>query len=122
LIVGNHAAITHRHLIDCTDEVSVGAYSIVAGFQSQLLTHSIDLTESRQSCRPIRIGNYCFVGTNCVVLGGSSLPDYAVVGANSLLNDAYTESYMLYGGVPAKPIKELEKNAKFFLRSEGFVV
>jgi len=122
LIVGAHAAITHRHLIDCTDQVTIGQFSIVAGFQSQMLSHSIDLQESRQSCSPINIGSYSFVGTNCVILGGSTLPDYSVLGANSLLNDSYADPYHLYGGVPARPIKALERTNKFFCRSEGFVV
>ena len=33
---------------------------------------------------PITIGDYCFVGTNCVLLGGSVLPSYSVLAAKSL--------------------------------------
>ena len=84
LILGAHSAITNRHLIDCTERIQIGAFATVAGFASQLLTHSINLEESRQEAHPISIGAYCFVGTNCVLLGGSSLPDYSVLGAKSL--------------------------------------
>jgi UDP-3-O-[3-hydroxymyristoyl] glucosamine N-acyltransferase len=122
LIIGEHAAITHRHLIDCTNTVTIGKFTTFAGFQSQILTHSIDIDTSRQTSAPVRVGDYCFVGTNSVFLGGSVLPDYCVLGAKSLLNKAFAETYQLYGGVPAQPIKKLSPESKYFNRSEGFVV
>ena len=122
LIVGEHSAITHRHFIDCTNSITIGKFSTVAGLQSQIMTHSIDIERNRQMSQPVRIGDYCFVGTNCVVLGGSVLPDFCVVGAKSLVNKAFTESYQLYGGVPARPIEKLSPECKYFQRTEGFVV
>ncbi len=49
LIVGAHSAITHRHLIDCTNSVTIGSFTTFAGFRSQILTHTIDLATNRQS-------------------------------------------------------------------------
>jgi len=121
LIVGAHAAISSRHLIDCTERVRIGAFANLAGFRSQLITHSIDLQAGRQAAEPIEIGEYCFVGTNCVMLGGSSLPHHSVLGAQSLLNKKWDEPYRLYGGVPAKPLKELSHEMEYFRRTEGFV-
>jgi hypothetical protein len=121
LIVGEHSAITHRHLIDCTNSVVIGKFTTVAGFQSQILTHTIDLEKNRQSSLPVRIGDYCFVGTNSVLLGGSVLPDFCVLGAKSLLNKAFTDSHQLYGGVPARPIQKLPPELEYFRRTEGFV-
>ena len=122
LILGRHSAITNRHLIDCTERIHVGPFAIVAGFASQLLTHSINLENNRQEAVPITIGAYCFVGTNCVLLGGSALPDYSVLGAKSLLNRAFKESCFLYGGVPAKEIKPLDITTKYFQRTTGYVM
>jgi carbonic anhydrase/acetyltransferase-like protein (isoleucine patch superfamily) len=122
LIVGEHSAITHRHLIDCTNTVTIGKFSTFAGMQSQILTHTIDVEQGRQTSAPVRIGDYCFVGTNSVLLGGGALPDFCVLGAKSLLNKAFTETYQLYGGVPAQPIQKLSPDCKYFLRTEGFVV
>ena len=121
LVVGEHSAITNRHLIDCTNAVTIGAFTTVAGFRSQILTHSIDLEECRQSSAPITIGDYCFVGTDCVLLGGSSLPDYSVLGAKSLLNRKYDEPFRLYAGTPAKVAKILPKESGYFNRAVGFV-
>lgn len=121
LIVGEHAAITNRHLIDCTSRVTIGAFTTIAGFQSQFISHSIDIAQNRQASQPINIGAYCFVGTNCVMLAGSALPDYCVLGAKSLLNKAHTERYRLYGGVPARELSTLSPDCGYFTRREGFV-
>jgi hypothetical protein len=121
LILGRDSAITNRHLVDCTASVKIGSFATFAGFASQLLTHSINLQTNRQEAYPITIGDYCFVGTNCVLLGGSALPDYAVLGAKSLLNRAHADRYFLYGGVPAKPIKALPEGHLYFQRKSGFV-
>lgn len=121
LLVRDHAAITNRHLIDCTERVEIGAYATVAGFQSQFLTHSIDLEHNRQHARPIEIGTRCFVGTQCVVLGGAVLPARSVLGAKALLNKSHEQEGFLYAGVPAVPVKPLPQDWKYFQRETGFV-
>lgn len=122
LVMGHDSAITQKHHIDCTNAIHIGDYVTVAGYHSQLLTHSIDLKESRQDSHPITIGDYCFVSTGVIVLGGSSLPSYSVLAAGAVLTKAYDKQWTIYGGVPAKPIKDVEKSAKYFSRSGGYVV
>jgi acetyltransferase-like isoleucine patch superfamily enzyme len=121
LIIGSHSAITKNHHIDCTNTITIGSFTTIAGYYSQLLTHSIDIYENRQDSHPIIIGDYCFVGTNVVVLGGSKLPNYSVLGAKSLLNKQFTDTYFLYGGVPARKITPIATDAQYFLRITGFV-
>lgn len=121
LSLEEHSAITHRHIVDCTERVEIGKFSTLAGFRSQILTHSIDLDACRQDASPVRIGHYCFVGTACTILGGAVLPDHSVLGAHSLLNKAHTTSYRLYGGVPATALTELRPDLAYFARQQGFV-
>lgn len=121
LKVGRESAITKHHHLDCTSILEIGDFTTIAGYRSQLLTHSINMEDNRQESQSIKIGSYCFIGTNVVMLGGSALPDYAVLGAKSLLNSAFTQRYFLYGGVPAKPIKNLPKSFGYFNRKTGFV-
>lgn len=121
LIIGEHSAITKKHHIDCTNMIKIGNFVTIAGYSSQLLTHSINVELNIQDSHPIIIGDYCFVGTASTILGGSDLPSYCVLGANSLLNKAFSISYRLYGGNPAKEIKELSKDFKYFNREVGFV-
>jgi len=116
-----HAEVTSLHHIDCTNKVVIGEFSIVAGYATQFLTHSVDLEESEQRSRPITIGKYCFIGTNSVILGGSEMADYCVLGAKSLLNKKWTQEYVLLGGVPAKIVKELSPEMKYFKRKKGTI-
>ena len=121
LIVHDQAAITNRHFVDCTATVSIGRFSTFAGIRSTILSHSIDLEACRQTAEPVSVGEYCFVGAATVLLPGAALPDYSVLGANSLLNKHYSEPYYLYAGSPARPIKQLSPDSKYFTRTAGFV-
>jgi acetyltransferase-like isoleucine patch superfamily enzyme len=118
LIMGKDSAITKHHLIDCTDTVTIGELTSVAGYGSQILTHSTSLQHNRQHCEPITIGSRSFVGTRSILLPGSVLPDSSVLGASSVLTKAFTETFFLYGGVPAKPIKKLDTSMAFLNRTE----
>lgn len=118
LVLKNHAAITARHYIDCTDAIVLEQFSLVAGIRSVLLTHSVDLRRGKQACAAIRIGAYSHVGTNCILLPGASLPDFSVLGANSLLTTQFTESYRLYAGSPARERGGFDEGAGWFTRTQ----
>ena len=122
LILAEHAAITSQHFFDCASPITIGRFSTVAGLRSQFFTHSIDVREGRQDTRPIEIGAYCLVATGTVVLPGGRLPDHSVTSALSLLNNQFTESYYLYGGIPATPVKRLPSDCAYFRRARGFVL
>lgn len=122
LVLAEHAAITNRHIVDCTERVVIGRFATVAGFRSQILTHSVDLAECRQDAKPVTIGDYCFVGTACTILGGAVLPDHSVLSAQALLNRAHHEPYRLYAGVPAVAIGALDADLKYFVRTEGYIL
>lgn len=121
LALGAHAAITKKHIIDCTDRIEIGAFTTIAGYHSQFITHGIQVTDNRQDCRPIRIGARCLVGTRVTVLGGAALPDCSVLGAGSVLNKAHTVEYTVYAGQPAMPVKAVGPEAAYFHRTHGFV-
>lgn len=121
LVLERHASITKKHHIDCTNEILIGAFSTIAGYRTQILTHSIDLDHNCQTSHGIYIGRYTFVGTGCVILGGSILPDYSVLGACSLLNRPLQDSWSLYAGQPAKRLRSIERSSAYFTRDNGFV-
>jgi galactoside O-acetyltransferase len=52
---------------------------------------------------------YATVGAGAIVLPGVTLAEGSVLGALSLI-DRSTEPWMMYGGVPAKPIKERRRD------------
>lgn len=121
LIIGKHSAVTKNHHIDCTNTIRIGDFVTVAGYNSQFLTHSIDIYEGRQDSKPILIGDYCFISTGVKILGGAALPDFSVLAAGAVLNKSFSDGWIIYGGVPAKPIKDIDKSSKYFSREKGFV-
>lgn len=121
LDIGSEAAITHRHLIDCTGGVSIGAFATVAGWRSQIISHSIDLRPSRQDAAPVRVGERSFVGSGSILLRGSSLPDCSVLGAGSVYDSDESRPLGLYRGVPATRVGELPEELGYFHRHSGFV-
>ena len=122
LIIGDHSALTSRHFIDCTGGVKIGCFTTIGGAGSQILTHYIDPYEGRQTCKGIEIGDYCFVGTKVLLLPGSGLPDYSILGGGSVLVKYQDISKMLYAGNPAIPKKDLSRiTVKYFERKKGVV-
>lgn len=121
LIIGREAAITKHHHIDCTNTIRIGAFTTIAGYNSQFLTHSIDVYEGRQDSHPITIGERCFVSTGVKILGGAVLPSYSVLAAGAVLAKPYEEEWTMYGGIPAVAKKTIPHDAKYFTRERGYV-
>ncbi len=122
LYLGVCAAITNQHVLDCTDRLTLGNYASVGGFRTQILTHAADLVLNRQDCKPVTLGAYSLVSTACVILPGTHLADYSIVSAGSMVNFKHSEPYTLYGGVPAKSLKPLSPDMKYFTRTGARVV
>jgi len=119
LIIEEHAAVTRDHIIDCSNTVEIGRFTTFAGYRSQILTHSPDLSRSTQVTRAVRIGAYCFVGTGSVVLYGSQIPDYSIVSAGSVFSGSGEGGYAIYAGNPAKPVKAVARDLDYFTRTIG---
>lgn len=112
LDLGNHFKIT--------DEVNLcAALKIVLG-NSSWIVHRCQVFDSNfhyvadlnknvipREMRPIIIGNNCWICNSSTVTGGTVLPDFTIVGSNSLVNRNYSDlpPYSLIAGCPAKFIK-----------------
>lgn len=60
----------------------------------------------------IRIGKYCSIGSNSVVLPGVELGDFTYVSAGSIVKDSFPEGYCVIGGNPAKLIMKFDEHQK----------
>lgn len=121
LRLGEHAAITHRHLIDCTGGIDVGAFATIGGWHSQIVSHGFAFRESRQDAAPITVGAYAFVGSRSVLLKGCDVPERSILGAGSVYDQKNQARYGLYRGNPATRVAELSHDLGYFSRTTGFV-
>ncbi len=114
LDLGPHARITALHILDCTDSIRVGAYSVVAGYNSQILTHSVDIATGMQRASSVEIGAFCFVGTRVIILAGANIPSFSIIGAGAVVNRSLTSEFSLYAGVPAVFVKSVNPDNRFY--------
>lgn len=54
-----------------------------------------------------RIGNYCYIGAGAVILGGITIGDDAIIGANAVVTHDVPAGMMALG-VPARPVKAVD--------------
>lgn len=113
LFMAPYSAITSRHYLDCPGGIFVAEYAVVAGVRSSLFTHYVDFETSAMRCKPIRIGKYCYIGSNAKLTPGATVPDYSVVGMGAVVTGELEQEWTLYGGVPAKPIRPIADGAFF---------
>jgi acetyltransferase-like isoleucine patch superfamily enzyme len=94
--LGWGAVVTAEHRIDFTDRVRNARCSILAGRGTSLWTHNI------RTGRPVVIGDYCYVGSECRFSPGTGVPDCSIVGLGSVVTRLLDRSWSLYAGVPAE--------------------
>ncbi len=120
LEIGRGSVFMHRMIVDCNNRVTMGEYSGFAGFRTVVMTHGVDIRENVQTAGTIDIGDRTMIATNCVVLGGTTIPERSVVGAGSVVRGHYKEPG-LYSGVPCKRVADLPEDAKFFERDSMMI-
>ena len=111
LIMNEQSAITNRHYFDCSGQIILKPYAGVGGIRSIFQSHEIDLSEDKTTVGRIVLGENAMTGTGCTLLKDSYLPDRSVLAARSLLIKPRQGEVLpvsnLYGGVPARPLKEV---------------
>jgi acetyltransferase-like isoleucine patch superfamily enzyme len=118
LILGRYAEITVGHKIDCSDRVELHDHAALAGFQTTVLTHSVDLVRDRHVTGPVEIGEHSAVMTDCILLSGTGVPARCIVSAGSVVNTKLKTENTFYSGNPAKAVRALSPDLAFF-RREG---
>ena len=112
LSLGHNLVLTDHISITVTKSVKIGGNTRIASGTLIMDTdyHFIaDLNRKQISPRskPIVIGNGVWISSNCTILKGSVIPDYAIMGSNTVTNSdfgKYTDGCLIVGQ-PAKVVK-----------------
>jgi carbonic anhydrase/acetyltransferase-like protein (isoleucine patch superfamily) len=117
-MLGEHAGFTSRHYVDASGGVEIGAFAQMAGVRSTVITHGIDMVQSRQTVRGCSIGHHAVIGSNVKLVPGAHVPDESLVAMGSVVTPGLQEPSVLYRGVPATRAKDLPKG-RFASRPRG---
>jgi acetyltransferase-like isoleucine patch superfamily enzyme len=118
LVLGVGAKVTDNHEIDCSDRVELGRHAALAGFASQVLTHSLNLVTDRQTTNAVLLGDHCAVMSGCIIQSGCSIPARAIISAGSVVTTRLTQEQAFYRGNPAELVRELPDHLAYFHRGE----
>ena len=103
-----HAKIGVGHLVDMTDNITIGENSMIAGAGSQLWTHGFYFSKVGDKVSridgEILIGNNCYIGAKCVICAGVSIPAITTIGANCCISKSLEKSG-LYVSQPLRYIQ-----------------
>lgn len=117
LVLEKEAAVTSRHLLECSGGIAIDELAVIGGFRSLLISRGMDVENGHQQARPIRIGKRTLVAATVTILPGVSIVDHCVVAAGSVVPKDLNDPWKLYAGNPAKPVRPLGEAA--FLRRTG---
>lgn len=90
--------------------IYIGNY-VQLGPNVGVISANHDIYDQRVSVKkPIRIGDYSWIGMGSIVLPGVELGPRTIVGANSVVTKSFPEGYCVIAGNPAKLIKKLNED------------
>ncbi len=119
LIMNDRSRISTMHFLDCSDRIEFAEHAGLGGLWTMILTHGYELDTASQTTRPVTIGLRSVVNTRCTVLPGVTLAELCIVAAGSLVTTSLDEPCTLYGGTPAKPLRDLDPDSAHFRRTSS---
>lgn len=103
--VANSFAVSSNCYIQGMNGIRIGKGTIFAsGVKIISANHCIDKLKGWEKCRPIEIGQYCWIASNVTICPGVHIGDYAIIGANAVVTSDIPEKAIAVG-VPAKVIR-----------------
>lgn len=98
--------------IQAANGIEIGDFSIFGpGVGIISANHDPANLDRHLPAEPIRIGSYCWIGMNAVILPGVQLGDHTIVGAGSVVSTSYPEGYCVIAGNPARVVRRTEQPA-----------
>jgi acetyltransferase-like isoleucine patch superfamily enzyme len=132
LVLGKNLRMNNQIAIGCCNLIVIGNTVSIA-HQTQIFDtdfhfmYNLMTKMTKTNNKPIFIGNNCWIGNRVSIMKGTEIPDYTIVGSNTLLNKQYDiPEGTILAGIPAKVIasgytrirnRELEENLNTYFKS-----
>jgi acetyltransferase-like isoleucine patch superfamily enzyme len=116
LHIGEECYIIGPHYFDVHAPIRLGSSVTIAGQGSSFYTHGLDYERACLAAQPITIGENSYVGAHALFVPGSGVASNTLVGMGALVTKPFSEQYTLVGGSPARIVKNLNKQAEWFVR------
>ncbi|MDQ3654680.1 MAG: hypothetical protein M3457_06335 [Chloroflexota bacterium] len=107
LSLGDNVLITKGHDLDCSGGIVMANWSAIAGKETLVYSHAYDPSEHVLTCAVTRIEENSFIAARTTLAAGATLPARSVLAMGGVLMPGATKTETLYGGVPAKPIRDI---------------
>ncbi len=111
LIIGNSVGIGSHSFLGCAGGVEIGDDTITGNFVSfHSENHNssgpgIPIRLQGVSRKGIKVGKNCWIGAKATILDGAVIGDGCIIAANSVVAQGVYKSDAIYGGAPARFIK-----------------
>ena len=110
LVLGKGLNITAESAIVATNRIEFGDNCLLSWDTLIMDTDFHKIKDRRDNLlnpsEPIFIGDNVWIGCRCLILKGANIPNNCVIGANSFVGKRLEKENSLYGGQPARILKE----------------
>lgn len=91
-------------------KVYIGDYTQIAP-NVGIISSNHDLYDSRKKIvSEVRIGKYCWIGMNAVILPNVTIGDFTIVGAGAIVTKSFPEGFGVIAGNPARLVKKIDRS------------
>lgn len=118
--IGKRSVINENCYLDGRGKLQIGHDTSISAYTKILsASHKENSGEFRYFENRTVIGNYVWIGTGAIILDGSRIKNYAVVGAGSVLKGTIKENEVAVGN-PAKSIKKRNLASPYHLKYKAY--
>ncbi len=115
IAIGYDSIIGEWAVLDGREKLTIGNHvDIATGVMIYNSEHDVNDPKFSAISAPVEIGDYVFIGPRAIILPGVKIGNGAVVGAGAVVTKD-VEPFTIVGGVPAKLIKERNKDLSYRL-------
>ena len=114
LTIGNNTRIGDNTVIDVADDVSIGD-TVAIGPNCVIYSHDHGYESDAAAAwkgplitRPVVIEDYAWIGSGVTILPGVTIGKRAVIAAGAVVSKD-VEANSVYGGIPARKIKDIQR-------------